>query len=57
MIQVMAFDGGSPPNTDTATLEIFLLDTNDEVPEFVQGNSVNGRSVSTYGPCTVCGEG
>ena len=43
VIQVIASDGGSPSRFDATTLVIFLLDTNDETPEFVQGmhNSVD----------------
>lgn len=37
--QVTASDGGTPPNNVTTTLEITILDTNDEAPVFVLGKN------------------
>ena len=37
MMQINARDGGTPPNNGTTTLEVYILDVNDNSPEFSDG--------------------
>ena len=38
LLKILAIDGGSPPKTGSATIEVTVLDLNEHSPEFVQGS-------------------